>query len=633
MRCPQCDNDLPRKMRFCINCRFDFSSVPGFFDTPQLPSGFILNRRYRVQEYVTSGGMAYIYKIEELQLGKTYALKEMMNYFTNDDERQRAVDRFAREAEILSKLTHPSIPRIVDFFSENDRHYLIMDFIEGEDLDTVLLKQESGRLSQEKVLELLWKLIDLFKYLHNLRPPLIYRDLKPANILITSEERVFLIDFGIARLFVPQTKGTLIGTPGYTPPEQYKGVMDVRADIYALGATLHHLLTGKDPRQEIPFDFEPVEDIVPDVDPTFARLVKKSLSYRMDERFQNIEELAEFLEESDLVSEARKLFNKGMMKLKKKEYSESVGFFNEVITREPDNYFARVNRGIAFKKEGKFALAISDFKEALGLRPDIPDLNFYLGSALVANLEFDQAKQIFQKLIKLDPGDFRGYYQLGKIYKEENSFDRALEMFKKALLCKPDFEKAELEIKELLGRQKTGKRIKEYDQAVTEDVDPLRAYYKLGMYFLEWGRLEEAEAEFLKAQKIIPDDFDLLLGMGELYSRMEKFERSACFYARAVLMKPEDYNLYILAGENYLEGGKEKSAMEILRLGVEEIICQDEDLEDNEKLVIMLGMIIEILENQGECPAGALELKQALEKGEEITEAFDYFWRNLKKIR
>jgi serine/threonine protein kinase len=163
---------------------------------------------------------------------------------------------FEREANILVTLRHPSIPRIYDYFTIMDRAYLVMDFIKGKDLDNILAETTTF-FSEEQVLTWAVELCDVLQYLHDHKPePIVFRDIKPSNIMINLQNHVVLVDFGIAKTFQSGQKNTMVGTQGFSPPDQYRGEATPKVDIYALGATLHHLLTLRDPRLEAPFSLQ-----------------------------------------------------------------------------------------------------------------------------------------------------------------------------------------------------------------------------------------------------------------------------------------------------------------------------------------------------------------------------------------
>lgn len=253
-------------------------------ESGQLEPGTVLAGRYRIERFLAGGGMGLVYVVQDQRLAdRRRAMKEIFDRFTNPEERARAIEYFHREADTLAQLKHPAIPAIFDRFGEGNCHYLVMDFIEGINLEDTLAAQ-GGALPESQVIDIARELCEVFSYLHGFRPPVIYRDMKPGNVILTPEHRVVLIDFGIARIFTPQGKATLIGTPGFAPPEQYTGQVDERSDLYSLAATLHYLLTGRDPEKNPPFSFPLVHTLTPGASPFLAQAIDKALAYKVEER-------------------------------------------------------------------------------------------------------------------------------------------------------------------------------------------------------------------------------------------------------------------------------------------------------------------------------------------------------------
>ncbi|MBV9712936.1 MAG: serine/threonine protein kinase, partial [Ktedonobacteraceae bacterium] len=207
------------------------------------------------------GGMGAVYKATDIELGnRLVAVKEMSQRGLNEQERVQAIGGFKREALMLAALQHAHLPRIYDHFFENGHWYLVMDFIAGETLGAYLQRMPGRRIPLGEVLDYGIQLCTVLDYLHTRQPPIIFRDLKPTNIMRSAEGQLYLIDFGIARHFKPgQEKDTAaFGSPGYAAPEQYGQTQTTpRTDIYNLGAILHQMLTGKDPALT-PFFFGPL---------------------------------------------------------------------------------------------------------------------------------------------------------------------------------------------------------------------------------------------------------------------------------------------------------------------------------------------------------------------------------------
>lgn len=266
--------------------------------TGQTPPPTILRGRYRILQEVGRGGFGAVYKAIDTQLHQRFvAIKEMNTNNLNPQERATVQADFQREASMLASLMHQHLPRIYEQFSEAGRSYLVMDFIEGETLETVLENLGNKTLPIEKTLDIGIQLCTVLDYLHTSQPPIIFRDLKPANIMLTPRGHVYLIDFGIARIFKPgQAKDTTaLGSSGYAAPEQYgKSQTTPRADIYSLGATLHQLLTGHDP-SESPFHFAPLQLKQPTLQ-GLDTLVLSMVSINTNERPASITEVKQELQ-------------------------------------------------------------------------------------------------------------------------------------------------------------------------------------------------------------------------------------------------------------------------------------------------------------------------------------------------
>lgn len=269
-----------------------------------LQPGQVLQSRYRILGILGIGGMGAVYQARDLHfptVPKLVAVKEMINMAQDQQLRETTMKNFEREAEILATLNHPSIPQIYDFFSFGDRAYLVMEFIQGKDLEAILNSTDNF-LPVEQVRQWAIEICDVLSYLHNHQPePIVFRDMKPSNVMIDHHRHVRLIDFGIAKTFQMGQPGTMIGTDGYAAPEQYKGLASPAADIYALGASLHHLLTRRDPRLEPPFSFHkrPIRDTNPNVPESLTAVIMRALNYNPEDRYASAEAMKQSLEAMD----------------------------------------------------------------------------------------------------------------------------------------------------------------------------------------------------------------------------------------------------------------------------------------------------------------------------------------------
>jgi len=273
-----------------------FGNKPG--GLLQLSSGVILSNRYQIQDVIGIGGMGSVYRARDLHFPnviKLVAVKEIINQAPDPKVRETVIKNFEREANILVTLNHPAIPKIFDFFSHDERSYLVQELINGRDLEAIL------RSSVEPIREdqaILWaiEVCDVLEYLHTHKPePIIFRDIKPQNLMVNQQNHIVMVDFGIAKIFTSSQKGTMIGTEGYSPPEQYRGEATFQTDIYALGATLHHLLTRRDPRLEAPFSFSdrPIRKFNPLVSQDLEMIISTALNYKPEDRFKDIKSMRE----------------------------------------------------------------------------------------------------------------------------------------------------------------------------------------------------------------------------------------------------------------------------------------------------------------------------------------------------
>ncbi len=272
-----------------------------------LTEGTLLNARYRIVRKIGGGGMGAVYLATDQNLsGVERAVKEMVQSSIEQDQQNKAIEDFKRESMILSTLDHPSIPTIYDYFYDEaeGRFYLVMKYISGGDLSSRLRAAPGGRLDERTVTEWALQIADVLAYLHGLPTTIVYRDLKPSNIMIDGNTgRVMLIDFGIARSINQVEKGvTAVGTMGYAPPELFSGQVEPRSDIYSLGSTMFHLMTGADPQNNplLIFDFQKhprPRQINPQLSDQMERILMRSVEYSADGRFASANAMRQCLAE------------------------------------------------------------------------------------------------------------------------------------------------------------------------------------------------------------------------------------------------------------------------------------------------------------------------------------------------
>lgn len=298
--CPICRRPLPDDARFCPLCGTSLQDGQERQVAPAtglLPAQHRLHGRYVIERKLAQGGQSAVYLAADLASGGARrAVKEMSQAHLLPAERERAINHFVREAQMLAQLAHPSLAKVHEYFVEEDKHYLAMEYVPGHTLEDEMI--ELGRpLEWEPVIRWGIVLCDVLTYLHAQQPPIVYRDLKPANVMLTPRGDLKLIDFGIARRLLPaRTRDTAqLGTDGYAPLEQYASHSEPRSDLYALGASLYHLLTGRVP-ENAPMRstgnaLVAIHTISPQVPAAVEQVVMRALQIQPEDRFPTADAL------------------------------------------------------------------------------------------------------------------------------------------------------------------------------------------------------------------------------------------------------------------------------------------------------------------------------------------------------
>ena len=278
---------------------------------PPLKNGEVLRSRYRIRERIGQGGMGSIYLADDVRLkGRECALKEVeYDRALPENIREEAREQFLREATVLARLDHPNLPKVSDFFSNGPRDYLVMDYVPGDDLRTLMLeaRRKHNFLPEKEVLAWAEQIASALSHLHNQEPPIVHRDIKPSNLKLMPYGLIKLVDFGLVKILAPEEVTITIiqgqGTALYTPLEQYGGSdvhTDIRSDIHAFGATLYHLLTNESPadarkRFLQPESLIPIRQINHSITLRTERAVMWAMSLHPDERPPTVEEFRKAL--------------------------------------------------------------------------------------------------------------------------------------------------------------------------------------------------------------------------------------------------------------------------------------------------------------------------------------------------
>ncbi len=261
--------------------------------------GSVIAEKYEILRKIGQGGMSNVYLAMDTHLNKQWAVKEIRKKGSNKSD-EIVINSLLAESNLMKRLDHPALPRIVDIIDNGITILVVMDYIEGESLDKII--KEYGPQPEEQVIEWAKQIADALDYLHSQKPPIIYRDMKPANVMLKPDGNIKIIDFGIAREYKEQKlkDTTVLGTRGYAPPEQYSGQTDVRSDIFALGMTMHHLLTGIDPRKSK--GYMPVRMWKPELSEGIEMIIDRCVQPAAENRYQNCRDLLYDLEHPELIT-------------------------------------------------------------------------------------------------------------------------------------------------------------------------------------------------------------------------------------------------------------------------------------------------------------------------------------------
>lgn len=310
MECPYCKAENRNDVRYCSTCgRLLNSSPPNVSDvapipstpaapsTPQVltPGTRLQGGRYVIKKVLGQGGMGAALLATDLRLdGKAVVIKELIS---NASKQQEDIANFKREVAMLAHIDHPLVPSVTDHFQEGACYFMVQEYVDGENLEERMCRLGQP-MHERNVLLYASEILDILEYLALQTPPIVHRDIKPANIIINDRnKRVHLVDFGIARTDITRKQTSALGTPGYAPPEQYQGKADPRSDLYALAATLHYLLTNRDPRTGPPFTYPLVRTLNEQVSPECEHVLKRALMSELEQRYQSASAMKQDVDE------------------------------------------------------------------------------------------------------------------------------------------------------------------------------------------------------------------------------------------------------------------------------------------------------------------------------------------------
>ncbi len=594
--CTRCGAANQAQDAFCFACgqplqalapssQYPLAGSATSTSTGLLLPNLLLKQRYRVLRLLGKGGFGAVYMAQDMQLGnRLLALKEMSQSGLSQQEMGEAAENFKRETHLLAGLMHPNLPSIYDHFSEAGRWYLVMDYIGGQTLEEYV-KTQGGKLPVKEVLDIGIQICTVLEYLHTRQPPIIFRDLKPANILLTPERHLYLIDFGIARHFKPgQIKDTIaFGSPGYAAPEQYgKTQSTARSDIYSLGATLHQLLTGIDPSQT-PFQFVPLQLQGQPILSEFERLIMQMLEMNKEKRPDSMLAVKQELQRMAGQQVAGQMISLQHGNSMQSVSLPSSSLFPAQIGISEAHQTATwqwLDKGSDLSKAKRYEQALAAYEQAIRLCPH--DANTYnlKGNMLRELKRYEEALAAYEQAIQLDPKPATAYSNKSVTLIYLNQYEDALAACSQAIRLDPNSAAAYSNMGSVLF---TLKRYEEAlaacEQAIQLDPKLATAYNTKGSILVMLNRYEGALTAFEQALQLDPNliaaynlrkkILDVRKGLGEVLAPIQRNQRLAAAYCtkgrqlcnlkryqealtiteQAIRLNPHNASIYNLKGD------------------------------------------------------------------------------------
>ncbi len=544
-----------------------------------LPNGAVLDNRYRILELLGEGGMGSVYKAENQRMpGPLWAIKELsIEAFADEHELREAIERFEKESTLMGQLTilpHPRLPRVIDRFSENGRYYFVMEFVPGKSLDRIL-EETNHPLPERQVVDWAIQVCEALSYIHSQTPPVILRDLKPGNIMVTPQGEVKLIDFGIARLWKPGQKSNTenLGTMTYASPEHLgqTGQTDARSDIYSLGATMYHLLTNEEPT---PLDTPPPGSLRgrnPHLSQSVEEIVIKAMQLDPNRRFQTAAAMQKALQSclpapvsagvhagsanhvpAAPIAPAAPSPGATLIVPVGGKVCPVCGYINR-----PTAKFCALD-GKPLPSDAALASSVQQALKAAGPARPAPnpapmpqarpqgvsaataraDALYDQGVREYNNGNYAKALPLIREAVQLDHPTYARYYKLGETYRRLNQIQEALSAFQKAAAIRPCYDVyfqiglAQRDLKQYSSAMSAFMNARKY-----ESQNPAIPC-QLGILAMEQGDYMTAERELRSGLQLQSRHYLLRLSLGQLYNREQRWNDAILELQEAVQLGP-----------------------------------------------------------------------------------------------
>jgi len=526
-----------------------------------LAQGQLLAQRYKIVRLLGQGGYGAVYLAEDTRLtGRLVAVKE--SFETKPD----AVRQFQLEAELLARLNHPNLVRASDRFEERGHQFLVMDFVEGEDLTAVI---QRGSASPEQILKWMIEICDAVAYLHSQNPPIIHRDIKPSNIKIRQDGHAVLVDFGIAKIYHPQKQTALIAravSSGFSPPEQYSGGTDTRSDVYALGATLYCALTVTVPPEALELVDQsavltPPSRINPRLNPALDQIILKAMSLNTLARYPTAREMMQALQQclsgapppppsippaqgircprcgrlnrpnarfcqfdrtpltpaappsfappgAPMVTPQMR-FENGNRHFRKKDYARAITEYQAALQGGFEDVALFYNLAGAYIELQRISEAIPVLQRGVGKYPQDASLYALLGMVYFRTDQLPQAELVLQRAIQLDTQNIEAHVFMALLCHKSQRYSDALKWAQQAARLEPNVAILHFLVGQAYeGLKKWNEAIAAFKQAAQLDPKDPDPHLHIALCYLALKRRREARAAAEKARQIDPNNQD-----------------------------------------------------------------------------------------------------------------------------
>lgn len=571
------------------------------------PKRMIQEGRYEIIRKIGAGGMGKIYLALDVKMEADVVIKEMNPPDESSDSNDYFHRQFREEAKILYRLSYRGIPKVTDYFTEKNKSYLVMEYVEGENLDVIIRERKEHCITVDEFFRWMEQLIETLSYLHGKKPPLIHRDIKPANLMLNLQGNMLLVDFGLAKsLVITTATQTRVGTMGFASPEHFAGRFSVASDIFSMGASFHFLITGEDPRIRLPFEYPTVSDYRDDLPAGVDILVEKMVEKDEADRYRTIEDVRKDFEAikkhwenpekplilpsgTDLgtidVGTSQPVEEKaGSLKLAKPIETAKLGVSKIVGNKMAIAVIIIILLGgLIFnfyyqsrlkKKKEKYIPQVTtgDLNEKSGAR-DI----FQKGKKLAEEGKYDEAVEILSRAVKLDSRYVDARMERGKAYLKLEDFDHALSDFSKVISINPK------NIEAYQYRSQIYLKKKDYKSAVDDLTGIIKrnpasseCYIKRAEVYKKWRKTDKAISDLENALSIDKNLTSVKEELGKLFfergnEAMEKGEMDQAINDLKRLLKIDpDYpeaagmlaKAYLARAAKNEKDGKTKSAIE-----------------------------------------------------------------------